>query len=43
MAFYVDDGRRVRFWKDERCDDELFTSLFTIASSKEAWVKESFS
>ena len=34
------DGRRVRFWLDEWCEDEplgdAFPSLFILAASKEA-------
>lgn len=36
--------RRVKFWKDRWCDNELlcdsFPSLFALASSKEAWVAD---
>ena len=40
--FVVGNGRRVKFWRDRWCGDEplclSFPSLFTLASSKEAWV-----
>ena len=38
--FVVGNGRRVKFWKDRWCGDELlclsFPSLFVLASSEEA-------
>ena len=44
VAFFVGNGKRVRFWKDKWCGDELLciflTFLFAIVSSKEAWVEE---
>ena len=37
-------GKRIKFWKDKMCGDELlnvsFPSLFTISNSKDAWVAE---
>ena len=40
----VGDGKNVSFWKDKWCGtnplSEAFPSLFALATSKEAWVKE---
>ena len=42
--FFVGSGRRVRFWKDKWCGDEVlcysFPSLYALAVSKEEWVVE---
>ena len=41
MVFFVEDGRRVRFWKDKCGNDALcdsFPSLYALAASKEVWV-----
>ena len=44
MAFMVGNRRRVRFWEDRWCGEEtlkvVFPTLFTIATSKEAWVAD---
>ena len=44
FAFFVGNGRRVRFWEDGWCGDEAlsisFPSLYALATSKEAWVAE---
>ncbi|RVW61463.1 putative ribonuclease H protein [Vitis vinifera] len=44
FGYEVGDGKNVRFWKDKWCGtsplSEAFPSLFSIASSKEAWVNE---
>ena len=44
LAYQVGNGQRVRFWMDKWCGDEplceSFPSLFTISSSKEAWVAD---
>ena len=38
--YSMDNGRRVRFWKDKWCGDDAlcvsFLSLFALAVSKEA-------
>ena len=47
ISYDLGNGKRVRFWKDIRCEDiwcgdtrlsTSFPSLFTIVTSKEAWV-----
>ena len=42
VAFKVGDCRRVRFWKDRWCGEdsleEVFPSLYSLASSRDAWV-----
>lgn len=42
ISFLVGNSRKVRFWKDEWCGDDLFCvvfpSLFVLAISKEVWV-----
>ena len=42
ISFVVDNGRRVKFWKDRWCSEEplceIFPSLFALSNSKEAWV-----
>ena len=42
VAFKVGGGRRVRFWKDRWCGEdsleEAFPSLYSLASSRDAWV-----
>ena len=44
LSFTVGNGRRIKFWKDKWCGDELlcvlFPSLFALASCKEAWVAD---
>ena len=44
ISFVVDNGRRVKFWKDRWCSEELiceiFPSLFVLFDSKEAWVAD---
>ena len=44
VAFKVGDGRRVWFWKDRWCVEvsleEAFPRLYSLASSKDAWVAE---
>ncbi|RVW17151.1 Serine protease SPPA, chloroplastic [Vitis vinifera] len=44
FGYEVGDGKNVRFWKDKWCGtsplSEAFPSLFSIATSKEAWVNE---
>ena len=44
LTFQVDNGQRVRFWMDKWYGDEplyeSFPSLFTLSSSKEAWVAD---
>ncbi|RVW92939.1 Transposon TX1 uncharacterized 149 kDa protein [Vitis vinifera] len=44
FGFEVGDGKNVRFWKDKWCGTnplcEAFPSLFSLATSKEAWVNE---
>ncbi|RVW39723.1 LINE-1 reverse transcriptase-like [Vitis vinifera] len=44
FGYEVGDGKNVRFWKDKWCGTsplrEAFPSLFSIATSKEAWVNE---
>lgn len=44
IVFSMDNGRRVRFWKDKWCADEAlcdsFPSLYALAVSKEEWVAE---
>ena len=41
VSFFASNGRRVKFWKDIWCGNELlsvsFPSLFVIDSLKEAW------
>ena len=41
-SFAVDNRRRVKFWKDRWCSEEplceIFSSLFALFDSKEAWV-----
>ena len=43
MVYSVGNGRRVRFWKDKWCGDDLlciyFPFLFAISLAKEAWVE----
>ena len=38
------NGQRVNFWKDKWCEStplcKSFPSLFVLATSKEAWVKD---
>ena len=47
LAYQVGNGQKVRFWMDKWCGDEplceSFPSLFTISSSKEAWVTDVWS
>ena len=42
ISFKVGNESRVKFWKDRWCGEqplcEIFLSLFTLSSSKEAWV-----
>ena len=44
LSFVVDNGQRVRFWKDRWCGDSPFCfdfpTLFAIATSKDARVKD---
>ena len=44
LSFLVDNGKRIKFWKDKWCRDEslnvFFPSLFAISNSKDAWVAE---
>ena len=44
ISFSVDNGRRVRFWRDRWCGDfplcESFPSLFALSAEKEAWVAD---
>ena len=44
LAYQVDNGRRVKFWKDKWCGDkpfcESFPSLYSISLSKDAWVSD---
>ncbi|RVW85571.1 hypothetical protein CK203_037527 [Vitis vinifera] len=44
LTFQVDNGQRVGFWMDKWYGDEplyeSFPSLFTLSSSKEAWVAD---
>ena len=44
VAFKVGGGRRVRFWKDRGCGEdyleEAFPSLYSLASSRDAWVAQ---
>ena len=44
FGYEVGNGKNVRFWKDKWCGtsplSEAFPSLFSIATSKEAWVNE---
>ena len=44
ISFIVGNGRRIKFWKDKWCGDELvcvsFPLLFAPAISKEAWVTD---
>ena len=43
ISYDLGHGRRVRFWKDIWCGDTpLRTSLFAIATSKEAWEQAEF-
>ena len=43
-GFTVEVGNRVKFWKDKWCGDsslrESFPELYSIASSKDAWVSD---
>ena len=43
-SFSVGNGRRVRFWRDRWCGDDLlcesFPSLFALSIEKEAWVAD---
>ncbi|RVX01530.1 hypothetical protein CK203_017500 [Vitis vinifera] len=47
MVYSVGNGRRVRFWKDKWCEDDLlcisFPFLFAISLAKEAWVENVWS
>ena len=44
ISYTVDNGQRVKFWKDKWCGNGLlcnsFPSLFSLASSKNAWVED---
>ena len=44
LAYQVGNGQRVGFWMDKWCGDEplceSFPSLFTLSSSKKAWVAD---
>ncbi|RVW87876.1 putative ribonuclease H protein [Vitis vinifera] len=44
VAFKVGDGSKVRFWKDRWCGEdsleEPFPSLYSLASSRDAWVAQ---
>nr|CAN69266.1 hypothetical protein VITISV_043642 [Vitis vinifera] len=44
LVFVVGNGKRIKFWKDIWCGDESlcvsFPSLFALAVSKDAWVKD---
>ena len=44
VTFKVGDGRGVRFWKDRWCGEdsleEAFPRLYSLASSKDAWVAQ---
>ena len=44
ISFKVGNESRVKFWKDRWCGEqplcEIFLSLFTLSSSKEAWVAD---
>ena len=44
ISFVVDNGRRVKFWKDRWCSEEplceIFPPLFALSNSKEAWVAD---
>ena len=47
LVYSVGNGRRVRFWKDNWCEDDQlctsFRSLFAISLDKEAWVADVWS
>ncbi|RVW36183.1 hypothetical protein CK203_100357 [Vitis vinifera] len=42
IVFSMEDGRRVRFWKDKECGNntlcDSFPSLYALADSKDAWI-----
>ena len=44
LFFVVGNGKRIKFWIDIWCGDESlcvsFPSLFALAVSKDAWVKD---
>ncbi|RVW55305.1 hypothetical protein CK203_089047 [Vitis vinifera] len=44
LVFVVGNGKRIKFWKDIWCGNEplcvFFPSLFALAVSKDAWVKD---
>ena len=44
ISFSVDNGQRVRFWRDRWCGDSplsvSFPTLFDLAIDKEAWVMD---
>ena len=44
LCFVVGNGKMIKFWKDIWCGDEpfcvSFPSLFALAVSKDAWVKD---
>ncbi|KAL6347606.1 hypothetical protein AAG906_026134 [Vitis piasezkii] len=44
IVFSMEDGRRVRFWKDKECGNntlcDSFPSLYALADSKDAWVAD---
>ena len=46
-SFVVGNGRGIKFWKDVWCGETLlcdsFPSLFAIAQSKDAWLKDYWS
>ena len=47
VSFVVENGRRVKFWRDVWCGDTplcfSFPSLFALATSIEAWVRDCWS
>ena len=47
LSFVVGNGQRVRFLKDRWCGDSpfcvTFPTLFALAASKDAWVKDVWS
>ena len=47
FSYVVGDGKRMKFWKDRWCGDlpldVAFSSLFSRAMAKEAWVGDSWS
>ncbi|RVW38785.1 hypothetical protein CK203_074214 [Vitis vinifera] len=47
LCFVVGNGKMIKFWKDIWCGDEpfcvSFPSLFALAVSKDAWVKDVWS